>query len=118
MPGGEVRTSAPAAEVRDGDGLAGEARDGDALAGEVRDGDEPAGEVRDGGEPAAEGIRDAQRPGTTGRDDGPVPGPRHGSGSAGAGLALAGAWATRRPRSSDSAGHSPPPGRLAGLRSG
>jgi hypothetical protein len=74
---------APAGDEPAGDAPAGEVRNGDEPAGEVRDGDAPAGEVRDGDEPAAEGIRGDQQPGTTGQDDGPVPGLRHGSGSAG-----------------------------------
>jgi hypothetical protein len=72
-----------AGDVPDEDAPAGEVRDGDMRAGEAQDGDVRAGEVRDGDEPPAEGIRDAQRSGTTGRGDGPVPGPRHGSESAG-----------------------------------
>ena len=83
-------------EVRAGDVRDGEALDGDAPAGEVHDGDAPAGEAREGEEPALPGkhqvagdeipgedIGDAQRPAAAGRGDGPVPGPRHGSGPAG-----------------------------------
>ena len=103
MPGGEVRNgAAPAAEVREGDGPAGEVREGDGPAGEVRDRNESAGEVRDGDESAAEGIRGVRQPGTTGRDDSPVPGPRHGSGAAGPG------WPPPGPGDSPSALGDPP----------
>jgi hypothetical protein len=74
---------APAGDVLAGDTPAGEVRNGDAPAGDVRNSDTPTGEVRDGDEPAAEGVRGVQQPGTTGQDDGPVPGPWPGSGSAG-----------------------------------
>ena len=101
-PAGVVRDGgAPAGDLRDGDAPAGDLRDGDAPARDLRDGapdeDAPAGEVRTGhdappwsgglpgkhqvagDEVPGEDIRDAQRPGTAGRSDGPVPGPRHGS---------------------------------------
>jgi hypothetical protein len=72
-------------------------RDDGAGARDVPGEDAPAGEVRDGDESPAEGVRDAQQPGTTGRGDGPVPEPRHGSGSAGP------AWRPPAPGDSPSA---------------
>ena len=79
---------APGQDARDDGARDDGARDADVLggdvrAGEVRDGDAPAAEVRDGDESPAEDSRDAQQPGTAGRGDSPVPGPRHGSESAG-----------------------------------